>query len=608
MRALSSKSRQALITSLLAAVAALVVFGVSFFTMQASERLFLDDIRTRAQATLAVQTSTLERHLDKFRLLPALLAQRPDVRAMIASRDPTNGERVASIVAAMSGAQEVAFLDAAGQVLSSSAWPGAPLAPRLKQEFPTAFQEAMEGRLGRELLRGDANRAASYVFATAVRVRGRELGVVAVKVDLAAVEQAWALSKDPLVATDAADEIVVTNRPEWRGRKVRKLAGRAIAPQSGEVSLEGPIELRAKPSSGFDLVHIDDGARRLDVLRLSQPITVLGWRVATYSDITLARSQATKATIITVLVCLLLAGLGWVMLERRRQTMRRMREERAAAQKLEQRVLERTHDLSEANRKLAREIEEREATEEDLRQAQADLVQAAKLATLGRMSAALSHEFNQPLAAIRSNAENAQILLDRQMTDKASGNLGKIIAMVERMAEISRTLKGFTRRAGTETSPVRLVTAIDEAMMLLSPRVKQSDIRLTLEKPKDDPVVLAGQVRMEQVILNLASNALDAVSKLPGGHVRLSLFTREGNAYIEVADNGPGIPDDVAPQIFDPFFTTKEVGEGLGLGLSIAYKIIHDFSGSLSVSKAPEGGALFTVRLPLSDRLRAAAE
>lgn len=604
MRRLTKKNRQNLILTAIALGAAIATAAVSFVTFMTGERLFLDEIRTRAQATLAVQAATLDRNLDKFRLLPPLLAQRPDIRAMIALRDPVGGERVAAIVAAMSGAREVVFLDALGRPLSSSAWAGRNVSGGPLPEFPSAFAEAMEGRLGRELLPGDAFSTASYVFASAVRTNGIEVGVVAVRVDLASVEQAWALSKDPLVAVDDRGEIIVTNRPQWRGRKFVDITTSELRGRTPSIA---DISYQRRSRSGFDLIRLNDGDRTLNALHLAQPLPLLGWTVATFSDTTLAHSQAEKATIIALLACLLLCGIGWVALERRRATLRRMRDDRAAALRLERRVRERTHDLSEANRRLASEVKEREAAEAELRQTQAELVQAAKLATLGRMSAALSHEFNQPLAAIRSNAENAQILLSRDMGPKAEGNLAKIIAMVERMAEISRTLKGFSRRAGTETKPVRLNAVVDEALMLLSPRIKRSRIEILVERPQGDPIALAGHIRLEQVVLNLLSNALDAVGERADGIVRLTLRDHDEHVVIEVADNGPGVALEDMPNIFDPFFTTKEVGEGLGLGLSIAYKIVHDFDGTLTVSTAPEGGALFTVRLPRGDGARRAA-
>lgn len=177
------------------------------------------------------------------------------------------------------------------------------------------------------------------------------------------------------------------------------------------------------------------------------------------------------------------------------------------------------------------------------------------------------------------------------------------------MAEISRILKGFSRRAGTDLKPTPVKPALDEAIMLLSPRLKQSGARLAIG-PVDPAIrVMGGHVRLEQVLLNLVANALDAVEGREDGLVRVEVSALEGgDVVIRVADNGPGIDAEVMARVFDPFFTTKEVGKGLGLGLSIAYKIVHDFSGALVVGAAPEGGAEFTVRLPAADAALDAAQ
>ena len=253
-------------------------------------------------------------------------------------------------------------------------------------------------------------------------------------------------------------------------------------------------------------------------------------------------------------------------------------------------------------------LADRLQAEADLRLAQAELVQAAKLATLGKMSAALSHEYNQPLAAIRSDAEIAEMLIARGSPDKALGNLSRIGSMVARMAEIARTLKGFSRRSGTDIRPVSLRQAIDEAMLLVMPQIKRSGVTLKTSLPKEEIVVAGGRIRLEQVIVNLMTNALDAVRDLPAPRVELRLEQLGDQVILTVTDNGKGIDAETLPHIFEPFFTTKETGSGLGLGLSIAYKIVHDFSGTLTARNTDEGGAEFTIRLPVAGEKTIAAE
>ena len=571
---------------------------VGWITFVTADRLFSAEVVTRADAILSVQSATLERQLDKFRLLPPLLAQRPDVRALIASRDRERGERTAAIAAGMAGADEVAFLDRQGVLIATSH-----LVPRLAivypQDFgPLPFAEALEGRLGRAYRQGTPLAPGSYVFASAVRDEAGVIGVVAVRVSLAEVEQAWALTPAPIVAVDANGRIVASNRAAWRGEAleahVRESGTRFMRPAPADQAGNG----RMGTGDGPAQVRINADTRAGPYLMVSRKLPVLDWRIAAFADLSDAVSQARKATAIAVLLMLLLSGGAWVAADRRQAALRRMREDRLSALRLERKVRARTRDLSDANSRLAEEVREREGAEAELRSMQADLVQAAKMATLGQMSAALSHEFNQPLAAIRSTADNARLFIEREKPERALSGLDRIVGMVERMAEISRILKGFSRRAGTDLKPTAVKPALDEAVMLLSPRLKQSGASLAVDPVDPSIRVLGGHVRLEQVLLNLVANALDAVEGRADGQVRVEVRAeQEGDVVIRVADNGPGIDAEVLARVFDPFFTTKEVGKGLGLGLSIAYKIVHDFSGTLVAGAAPEGGAEFTVRL-----------
>ena len=260
---------------------------------------------------------------------------------------------------------------------------------------------------------------------------------------------------------------------------------------------------------------------------------------------------------------------------------------------------ERTADLTAANVQLEREIAEREAAEAELRRAQDDLIQAGKLAALGQMSAALSHEFNQPLAAIRSYADNAQLLIERNREAEACGNLRLIKDLTARMAEISKHLMTFARKPRSELRPVALAEVLDETLDFLRIRLERAGAEVAVDQPDRSLAVRAGRVRLQHVILNLVANALDAMRDNPRPRLEIAVREKDGRVAISLRDHGPGIPEDQLGRIFDPFFTTKDVGEGLGLGLSISYNIVKDFDGSLRAENHPEGGAVFTIELPL---------
>jgi len=578
----------------MAAATLLVCLAVVALTGLGSLRFTLTEIETRAEANLAVQTAVLERLLDKFRLLSPLLARGPEPGRLAVGEGSDLSRATISVAAGMSGAEEIWLLDPQGRMLFSSRDNVPHGSIGGSEVIPDAFYQAAQGQLGRELIPGTPDRPASYVFASPLRAGDQLSGVLAVRVGLGDVEQAWALSKDPIVALDAQDRVVVSNLPAWRNKPIASLdLSRSFA---GLSILERLAMLL--PIAGQAPVHLE----------LVKSVPVLGWQVRTLADVEPARRQSGWAMLIALLACVIAAGGIWLIQFRRRELDRQIRRDKAAALRLERRVKTRTAELRTANRQLEQEVRERLQAEADLRQMQAELVQAAKLATLGRMSAALSHEYNQPLAAIRSDAEIAEMLIDRGRAEEAKGNLTRIGGMVSRMAELAKTLKGFTRKSGTDIKPVSMRQVVDEAMLLLQPQIKQSKVALVIDLPPENLIVGGGRIRLEQVVINLLANALDAVSDHPQPKVSLTLVRSGGKAVMTVRDNGTGISEDVLPQIFDPFFTTKSVGAGLGLGLSIAYKIVHDFAGSLSAANDANGGAVFTMSLPLADENLLAAE
>ena len=272
-------------------------------------------------------------------------------------------------------------------------------------------------------------------------------------------------------------------------------------------------------------------------------------------------------------------------------------ERRNAQQLLERKVVERTADLTSSNIQLEREITERRRTEQELRETQAELVQAAKLAALGQVAAGVGHELNQPLAAIRSYAHNGRILINSGRHVEANANLEKISELTSRMANISNHLKRFARRPHAVLSAVELAVVVDRALSLFTLRLREEDIEVVIEV-ESGLRVRAEEVRLEQVFVNLLSNALDAMRGLDDCRLTVSATTLpNGTVDVRVADTGPGIPQDQLPQIFDPFFTSKQVGEGLGLGLSITYNIVKDFQSLLNVHSTGPDGTVFQVIL-----------
>lgn len=264
-----------------------------------------------------------------------------------------------------------------------------------------------------------------------------------------------------------------------------------------------------------------------------------------------------------------------------------------ARDELESRVESRTADLTRANEKLLEEVAQHRNT-------QNELIQTAKLAVLGQMSAGINHELNQPLTAIRAYADNARAFLGMGKTEVAASNLDEIGGLTERMAKIIHPLKEFSRKSSGQPEPVCLQAVRDGAMSIMYGRLSKQGAEISWPEDLSRIYVMADMVRLEQVMVNLISNALQAMEEVERKRIEISLQQQEESLIIRVRDYGPGIPSSELGRVFEPFFTTKQAGQGLGLGLSISHRIIENLNGRLSVENHRDGGAIFIIELPLA--------
>jgi len=262
-------------------------------------------------------------------------------------------------------------------------------------------------------------------------------------------------------------------------------------------------------------------------------------------------------------------------------------------------------ELRALNARLQREIAEREKAEQELRVAEQTLAQSSKLAILGEMSAAVSHELNQPLAAMKTYLAGARLLLQRRRPEEALAAFQRIDDLIERMGAITRQLKGYARKGGEAVEPVDLRACLSTALAMMEPQQKARAIKITRVVPRTPVMVLADRIRIEQVIVNLLRNAIDAIRDRPDPRIELTLSVGE-TATLTVRDNGHGIVD--LDKLFEPFWTTKRPGDGVGLGLAISSGIVKDHGGRLTARNAEDGGAVFEMQLPLLAEGAAAAE
>lgn len=542
------------------------------------ERDAKEQARKSADETLNVQIESLNGLLNKFRSLPPILSRQQDVINLFRADLPRDKIRdKLTQLAYFSGARDVALYSLDGGYYASA-----------REVFPTSLRASKdseqlliaptESRLGRATLLFETGDRL-YGFSSLVGGVNQPVGVVVFFVDLSTIENAWALSRLPIFVTNQNDQIILSNVAEWRGKYLKDAI--VIETASPQVYFEN--ELR-------------------DAEPIVKPLTLLEWDMHVLGLTPTLNKTKRYAVLLSFLVTITVALALILFVRRRDAAIQAERLERANALRLERLVQRRTRDLNDSNISLQKEIDERKLAEERLIKAQEEVVRAAKLAAIGQMSATLSHEYNQPLAAIGTYAENAEKFLELQKPDRASENLGFIRQQVERMGALSRTLLGFARKPDSESHPVSLHAVIDESVLLCSPRARKSTVELQIEKPTHPLFVLGGKIRLTQVFVNLITNAIDATASRDDAIVRLRVSESNNQVIVEVADNGSGIDPEIAQQIFEPFFTTKEAGVGLGIGLSIVSDLVREFGGTIAVSDSDLGGASFRVSLERVDQ------
>jgi len=542
----------------------------------------LDQLEKQAKSDLALAADRFTGQLRRYQELAVLMAGHPELRALRRGADSDAAGALLQQAADKTGAMGLLYADPGGRVLARAGD-----SPN-RLTGAAYFERALHGALGQGYGRYGRSGERAYIYAAPAfgPEEGEVLGVLVVLIDIAELEWDWIGGQPPVFFTDMAGRVFVSNRSEllfWR----TGATGAGLLP--GGVARAPAFE--ADHVAGHELWRMDWGDYLpSQALHLTKQLPVIGMTGHALLDVAQAQWVAGLQASVFAVICLAFGALLFQAAERRGILAR-------ANERLEQRVAERTAELSGANEALRREVSERLEAEAALRQAQSDLVQAGKLSALGQISAGISHELNQPLMAIRQFAENGATFLDKGKAEMAGRNLSRISDLAARMARIISNLRAFARHESEPVAKVDLVTVINQALELAETRLERDGIGVEWHPPESAVMVQAGEVRLGQVLLNLISNAADAMAQSATKRILITIEPGDPVVAVEVSDTGPGI--DEPEKIFDPFYTTKEVGgsEGMGLGLSISYGLVQSFGGEIRGRNAAEGGAVFRVEL-----------
>ncbi|RDU99949.1 sensor histidine kinase [Trinickia dinghuensis] len=607
----------------------------------------IDVLQQQAAVRADRTASALGDTLERYESLSYLVASHPLVGEALDTGSPdaiARANRYLEDANAHAHADVTYIIRADGLCLAASNWDRSDSFVGSQYRFRPYFVDAIGARVGRFFGIGTVSHVPGYYISQPVRRNGRIVGAAVLKLNLE-----WFPGTDanePVLVVDKHGVIFLSSVRAWKYHAVRDLPSSVAASIEQTRQYDGapiarlPIRpVRALDTPGARIVRIGARGPSPYYLLAQRPISVPDWQLMTLAPVNSVIDDARNATAAVgfgfISLCLL--AFYWRMRRARARDMETGRAMlQAAYAELNRRVEARTADLSAANAQLQTEVAERTRAENELRAAHAELLQTSKLAALGQMAAGITHELNQPLAALRTFSDNTRILIERGALPDARENLEAIAALTDRMGKITNQLKLFVGRAQPSNACSPLARALRNALQLLRERLQRVPLQVRIRElagelpqvpqvpqlPDAPPPETAGDanayqlldlndessaliaycdgLRLEQALINLIGNALDAMESMESAAApRLSIDIDAGRDALAIAvrDNGPGIPDDVLPRLFEPFFTTKEVGKGLGLGLAIASSIARDCGGSLAARNESGGGAAFVLTL-----------
>ena len=550
-----------------------------------SEASLLARIASTGQGRLELYSSSLKETLNRYRPLPYLLAR--DSRIVDLLHGKLQAIRVNPHLEDFGKSADglIFILNQQGTTVATSNWRTQQSLMGVNFSFRPYFLDAKNGNPGGYYAVGIKTGQPGFFLSRPILDTGRFLGAVVVKIDLERLQQSWRESHETVIVSDVHGVLFLSSRPEWRYHCLRDLP-KATIDDLHRSQYPGkpltPLQMGRNVAEAGNILELDHNR----FLEQSNQLLQYGWRIHYLSDL---RPALLGFRLTLAMGAILVAGLFLTLLylrERRQKKISRDQAREAEA-------------IRALNERLRQEIEEHRETEAALRHTQRELIQAGKLAALGRMSAGITHELNQPVTAIRTFLASCRILLERNKLSQVEENLDQISQLTDRMATITSQLKIFARKEAVPRENLDLRDILLQVLLFCRPQLEEAGIQLLTEIPDPGKAMVRGnRLQLEQVIQNLLKNGMDACEQSSAPQIQISLTPKQNNILLTVHDNGSGFDDESIESLFEPFYTTKEVGKGLGLGLAICYGIVQEMDGNLSAHNHPEGGGVMTISLP----------
>ena len=563
-------------------VLAITALGV-FFVLATNQLLtarFTETTRNQAKLRHALYSGNLISELQRNSVVPLLQSRDPSLITALRTDDYSQASQSLISYTKEIGSASMMLLEETGRVVAATDRSKIGVNHRTDPYFVEALRS---NDTVFTTFRSDSG-AFVFNYSRKIKADGEIVGVIVVEADLRKFEQSWSGISDAVFVTDSEGLIILSTEPRWRGVNETEALQAQTVPSA--------IERALQASADWTTVPVDAYLQGEAVLRQDSRTSFRGWRMTTFTPYASVRERVNGVLALEIMAFALLLAVAFYFASRKARA-------RSFALQKE------SADLRQLNEALQREIAERERAERNLEVAEQTLAQSSKLAALGEMSAAVSHELNQPLAAMKTYLAGARLLLQRKRPEEALSSFQRVDDLIERMTSITRQLKSYARKGGDAFEPIDLRDALSSALSIMEPQLNLQETQITRSVPRSPVMVMADRVRLEQVIINLLRNAMDAVKSSADPKIEILIAAGE-TSTLSVRDNGYGIAD--LDSLFEPFYTTKVPGEGVGLGLAISSGIVNDLGGRLTARNARGGGAVFEMQLPILGNEAEAAE
>lgn len=561
----------------------------------------LREAQAQGRERLKLIAATLRMRVERFRYLPDVVARSREIEALFRSGRPhdmdlAGANAMLSRVNAASGAMALFVTDDTGLTIAASNYNRPASFVGHSYAYRPYIQKALAGGFGNYYAVGATTGEPGYFLATPIYSEEARVGAAVVKIDLLTLEAEWKNASELVAVTDEEGIVFLSSESSWHYRTMGALSASAVA-RVNEQRRYGKAKFDLVPWKSETIGWVSSpsvsfpGAGSPDRrLMVSMPLDDSGWTLSYLADMSWPRRQADIAAVTATLLGLLAMASGKIGLQRRGAR----RTARLALIELEAQVNQRTSDLRKTNHRLQGEIEERQAAENELMATRLSLTHAEKLAVIGQAFAGMAHEINQPLAALRTYLASTKMLVARKELVSVQDNIEVMADTIDRVSGLTNQLKQLARRDSSDFAEIDLAQSARRVLSLLKFRFLDLGIRVDTRLDETLPIY-ASSSQLDQVILNLSSNAIEAVRGRPGPRITVEAHRKGDFCVLTIGDNGPGIEPDIARVLFEPFATGKPAGEGLGLGLAMVHRIVSDHRGSVGWAPSALGGAAFHI-------------